>query len=114
MCKLTATVDAAVINNIHFITLQEVRRAAGPLLKAFQAEVVSVCSIGEYCDITCLFQIDALSKRSKVAETACLNLYRKLIDIPGWYGIHVIVYLSYHILQIPFQYYNRLFLFNSD
>lgn len=55
MCKLAATVDAAVINNRHFNILQEVRRAAGPLLKAFQAEVVSVCSIREYCDITCLF-----------------------------------------------------------
>ncbi|XP_065890443.1 protein CASP-like [Dysidea avara] len=45
-------------------TTEDVRKAAGPLLKAFQAE------------------IDALSKRSKVAETACLNLYRKLIDVP--------------------------------
>ena len=32
-------------------------------------------------DVIC--KIDALSKRSKVAETACLNLYRKLIDVPG-------------------------------
>ena len=39
----------------------------------------------ECIDITCVLKIDALSKRSKVAETACLNLYRKLIDIPGWY-----------------------------
>ena len=44
----------------------------------------------------CIPKIDALSKRSKVAETACLNLYRKLIDIPGWYG----KYLK-HVFFIP-------------
>lgn len=28
-------------------------------------------------------QIDALSKRSKEAEAAFLNVYKKIIDVPG-------------------------------
>ena len=36
-----------------------------PLLKSFQAE------------------IDALSKRSKSSETAFLNVYKKIIELPG-------------------------------
>lgn len=65
------------------------RKAAGPLLKAFQAEVIAVHYIRMYCnDMSHVYsKIDALSKRSKVAETACLSLYRKLIDIPGQYEI---------------------------
>jgi homeobox protein cut-like len=43
---------------------EEGRREVSPLLKAFQSEV------------------DALTKRSKAAETAFLNTYKKLIDIP--------------------------------
>ena len=30
-----------------------------------------------------LFQIDALSKRSKASETAFLSIYKKLVDVPG-------------------------------
>lgn len=30
-----------------------------------------------------LLQIDALSKRSKEAEAAFLNVYKKIIDVPG-------------------------------
>jgi len=42
-----------------------------PLLKSFQGEV------------------DALSKRSKNAESAFLNVYKKLSDIPGESDIRV-------------------------
>lgn len=44
---------------------QDVRKLVAPLLKSFQGEV------------------DALSKRSKNAEAAFLNVYKKLSDIPG-------------------------------
>uniref|UniRef100_A0A4W4HKF2 Protein CASP n=1 Tax=Electrophorus electricus TaxID=8005 RepID=A0A4W4HKF2_ELEEL len=44
--------------------LQDLRKQVAPLLKSFQAE------------------IDALSKRSKEAEAAFLNVYKKLIDVP--------------------------------
>lgn len=30
-----------------------------------------------------VFQIDALSKRSKASETAFLSIYKKLVDVPG-------------------------------
>ncbi len=46
-------------------SLQELRKAAAPLLKSFQGE------------------IDSLSKRSKNAEAAFLSIYKKLIDVPG-------------------------------
>ncbi|KAI5626435.1 homeobox protein cut-like 1 isoform X5 [Silurus asotus] len=42
----------------------DLRKQVAPLLKSFQAE------------------IDALSKRSKEAEAAFLNVYKKLIDVP--------------------------------
>ncbi|KAL4647659.1 protein CASP isoform X3 [Arapaima gigas] len=45
-------------------TPEELRKQVAPLLKSFQAE------------------IDALSKRSKEAEAAFLNVYKKLIDVP--------------------------------
>uniref|UniRef100_A0AAR2JHP0 Protein CASP n=1 Tax=Pygocentrus nattereri TaxID=42514 RepID=A0AAR2JHP0_PYGNA len=45
-------------------TPEDLRKQAAPLLKSFQAE------------------IDALSKRSKEAEAAFLNVYKKLIDVP--------------------------------
>lgn len=45
-------------------TPEELRKIAAPLLKSFQGE------------------IDSLSKRSKNAETAFLNIYKKLIDVP--------------------------------
>lgn len=45
-------------------TPDETRKLVAPLLKSFQAEV------------------DALSKRSKNAETSFLNVYKKLSDIP--------------------------------
>ncbi|XP_067101850.1 cut-like homeobox 1b isoform X1 [Osmerus mordax] len=45
-------------------TPEDVRKQVAPLLKSFQGE------------------IDALSKRSKEAETAFLNVYKKLIDVP--------------------------------
>uniref|UniRef100_UPI003AAFFED4 cut-like homeobox 1b isoform X7 n=1 Tax=Centroberyx gerrardi TaxID=166262 RepID=UPI003AAFFED4 len=44
--------------------LQDFRKQVAPLLKSFQGE------------------IDALSKRSKEAEAAFLNVYKKLIDVP--------------------------------
>uniref|UniRef100_A0A3P8XYW4 Protein CASP n=1 Tax=Esox lucius TaxID=8010 RepID=A0A3P8XYW4_ESOLU len=44
--------------------LQDIRKQVAPLLKSFQGE------------------IDALSKRSKEAEAAFLNVYKKLIDVP--------------------------------
>ncbi|XP_071377699.1 cut-like homeobox 1b isoform X7 [Centroberyx affinis] len=44
--------------------LQDLRKQVAPLLKSFQGE------------------IDALSKRSKEAEAAFLNVYKKLIDVP--------------------------------
>ena len=47
------------------IGLQEVRRKMAPLLKSFQSEV------------------DALSRRSQLAETAFLSTYKKIIEIPG-------------------------------
>ncbi|XP_062844252.1 cut-like homeobox 1b isoform X2 [Trichomycterus rosablanca] len=45
-------------------TPEDFRKQVAPLLKSFQAE------------------IDALSKRSKEAEAAFLNVYKKLIDVP--------------------------------
>lgn len=45
-------------------TPEDIRRVCAPLLKSFQSEV------------------DSLSKRSKNAEAAFLNIYKKLIDIP--------------------------------
>ncbi|KAL2085088.1 hypothetical protein ACEWY4_018408 [Coilia grayii] len=45
-------------------TPEELRKQVAPLLKSFQAE------------------IDALSKRSKEAEAAFLNVYKRLIDVP--------------------------------
>ncbi|XP_058854277.1 homeobox protein cut-like 1 isoform X4 [Acipenser ruthenus] len=45
-------------------TPEDLRKQAAPLLKSFQAE------------------IDALSKRSKEAEAAFLNVYKRLIDVP--------------------------------
>ncbi|KAG8192678.1 hypothetical protein JTE90_009706 [Oedothorax gibbosus] len=44
--------------------LQDIRKAAVPLLKSFQAEV------------------DSLSKRSKAAEAAFLTFYRTFIELP--------------------------------
>uniref|UniRef100_A0A8C0S5W2 Protein CASP n=1 Tax=Canis lupus familiaris TaxID=9615 RepID=A0A8C0S5W2_CANLF len=44
--------------------LQDLRKQVAPLLKSFQGE------------------IDALSKRSKEAEAAFLNVYKRLIDVP--------------------------------
>ncbi|XP_070761457.1 cut-like homeobox 1b isoform X5 [Enoplosus armatus] len=44
--------------------LQDLRKQVAPLLKSFQGE------------------IDALSKRSKEAEAAFLNVYKKIIDVP--------------------------------
>lgn len=45
-------------------TQQEIRNAVAPLLKNFQSE------------------IDNLSKRSKAAEAAFLNVYKKMIEVP--------------------------------
>ncbi|XP_056120656.1 cut-like homeobox 1b isoform X1 [Rhinichthys klamathensis goyatoka] len=45
-------------------TSEDLRKQVSPLLKSFQAE------------------IDALSKRSKESETAFLNVYKRLIDVP--------------------------------
>uniref|UniRef100_A0A3Q4BCP8 Protein CASP n=1 Tax=Mola mola TaxID=94237 RepID=A0A3Q4BCP8_MOLML len=45
-------------------TPEELRKQVAPLLKSFQGE------------------IDALSKRSKEAESAFLNVYKKIIDVP--------------------------------
>ncbi|XP_067864007.1 protein CASP-like isoform X1 [Heptranchias perlo] len=45
-------------------TPEDLRKLVAPLLKSFQAE------------------IDALSKRSKEAEAAFLNVYKRLIDVP--------------------------------
>ncbi|XP_056329254.1 cut-like homeobox 1b [Danio aesculapii] len=45
-------------------TPEDLRKLVAPLLKSFQAE------------------IDALSKRSKESETAFLNVYKRLIDVP--------------------------------
>ncbi|XP_041725433.2 protein CASP [Coregonus clupeaformis] len=45
-------------------TPEDVRKQVAPLLKSFQGE------------------IDALSKRSKEAEAAFLNVYKRLIDVP--------------------------------
>ncbi|XP_067220996.1 cut-like homeobox 1b isoform X1 [Chanodichthys erythropterus] len=45
-------------------TPEDLRKLVSPLLKSFQAE------------------IDALSKRSKESETAFLNVYKRLIDVP--------------------------------
>ncbi|XP_031439327.1 homeobox protein cut-like 1 [Clupea harengus] len=45
-------------------TPEDLRKQVAPLLKSFQAEV------------------DALSKRSKEAEAAFLNVYKRLIDVP--------------------------------
>uniref|UniRef100_H3CQK5 Homeobox protein cut-like n=1 Tax=Tetraodon nigroviridis TaxID=99883 RepID=H3CQK5_TETNG len=45
-------------------TPEELRKQVAPLLKSFQGE------------------IDALSKRSKEAENAFLNVYKKIIDVP--------------------------------
>ncbi|KAJ8256305.1 hypothetical protein COCON_G00184570 [Conger conger] len=45
-------------------TPEDLRKQVAPLLKGFQAE------------------IDALSKRSKEAEAAFLNVYKRLIDVP--------------------------------
>ncbi|KAG1935461.1 cut-like homeobox 1b [Pimephales promelas] len=45
-------------------TPEDLRKQVAPLLKSFQAEV------------------DALSKRSKESETAFLNVYKRLIDVP--------------------------------
>uniref|UniRef100_A0A452SB15 Cut like homeobox 1 n=1 Tax=Ursus americanus TaxID=9643 RepID=A0A452SB15_URSAM len=46
------------------LLLQDLRKQVAPLLKSFQGE------------------IDALSKRSKEAEAAFLNVYKRLIDVP--------------------------------
>ncbi|XP_036624020.1 homeobox protein cut-like 1 [Trichosurus vulpecula] len=46
-------------------TPEDLRKQVAPLLKSFQGE------------------IDALSKRSKEAEAAFLNVYKRLIDVPG-------------------------------
>ncbi|TRY89080.1 hypothetical protein DNTS_009802 [Danionella cerebrum] len=46
-------------------TPEDLRKLVAPLLKSFQAE------------------IDALSKRSKESETAFLNVYKRLIDVPN-------------------------------
>uniref|UniRef100_A0A3Q2NZP8 Cux N-terminal domain-containing protein n=1 Tax=Fundulus heteroclitus TaxID=8078 RepID=A0A3Q2NZP8_FUNHE len=46
-------------------TPEDLRKQVAPLLKSFQGE------------------IDALSKRSKEAEAAFLNVYKKIIDVPG-------------------------------
>nr|BAG59942.1 unnamed protein product [Homo sapiens] len=45
-------------------TPEDLRKQVAPLLKSFQGE------------------IDALSKRSKEAEAAFLNVYKRLIDVP--------------------------------
>ncbi|KAM7413036.1 hypothetical protein PAMA_020424 [Pampus argenteus] len=45
-------------------TAEDLRKQVAPLLKSFQGE------------------IDALSKRSKEAEAAFLNVYKKIIDVP--------------------------------
>uniref|UniRef100_A0A669DJM4 Cut-like homeobox 1b n=1 Tax=Oreochromis niloticus TaxID=8128 RepID=A0A669DJM4_ORENI len=45
-------------------TPEDLRKQVAPLLKSFQGE------------------IDALSKRSKEAEAAFLNVYKKIIDVP--------------------------------
>ncbi|XP_051521133.1 cut-like homeobox 1b [Myxocyprinus asiaticus] len=45
-------------------TPEDLRKLVSPLLKSFQSE------------------IDSLSKRSKEAETAFLNVYKRLIDVP--------------------------------
>ena len=54
-----------------FVCFQDVRKMIAPLLKSFQSEV------------------DSLSNRSKGAESAFLNVYKKLIDMPGEYQISV-------------------------
>ncbi|XP_032823382.2 protein CASP [Petromyzon marinus] len=50
-------------------TPEELRKQVAPLLKSFQGE------------------IDALSKRSKEAETAFLNVYKRFIDVPDPVGV---------------------------
>lgn len=39
-------------------------------------------------------QIDALSKRSKEAENAFLNVYKKIIDVPGKSVLFAFIYVS--------------------
>ncbi|XP_016368009.1 protein CASP-like [Sinocyclocheilus rhinocerous] len=55
-------------NDYHLVAqnseIIDLRKLVAPLLKSFQAE------------------IDALSKRSKESETAFLNVYKRLIDVP--------------------------------
>ncbi len=55
--------DRCVI--VHGSLLQEVRAAAAPLLRGFQAE------------------IDAAAKRTKAADSAFLAVYKRLIHMPG-------------------------------
>lgn len=39
-------------------------------------------------------QIDALSKRSKEAEAAFLNVYKKIIDVPGKSDLNFMLYVK--------------------
>lgn len=64
------------------LSLQDIRRVCAPLLKSFQSEV------------------DSLSKRSKNAEAAFLNIYKKLIDIPG-ICLYLLYIQTYTPLLIP-------------
>ncbi len=50
---------------IIFMCIKDVRKKVSPLLKAFQSEV------------------DSLTKRGNMGETVFLNLYKKLVEIPG-------------------------------
>ena len=47
------------------VCCQDVRKLVAPLLKSFQTEV------------------DALSKRSKNAESLFLMIYKRLVELPG-------------------------------
>lgn len=51
-----------------------------------------------FCCVITIFhlflQIDALSKRSKEAENAFLNVYKKIIDVPGKSVLLAFVYGS--------------------
>lgn len=58
-----------LVSNPALWASQDVRKQIAPILKSFQSEV------------------DRLSNRSKAAETAFLNVYKKLIDMPGEYAL---------------------------
>ena len=51
--------------SVPFFNFKDVRKRVSPLIKAFQSEV------------------DSLTKRSNTAETAFLNAYKRLIEIPS-------------------------------